>query len=167
MNSMIGAKNASSLVLATAVAAHRFVADMKPEFVQRLVDVALFKEFERDEIIFREGEPANRFYLFCSGKIALESKGNGDSSPLVQYVCEDEVLGWSWLFPPYYWHFSARAVAPTKAIFFYGTRLRAHCEEDPALGYELMKRVAAIVIKRLQMTRLQWLQAQQEASSKT
>jgi hypothetical protein len=63
------------------------------------------------------------------------------------------VLGWSWLFPPYLWHFDARAVTPPKAIFFYGTRLRELCEENHDLGYELMKRVSEIVIRRLQATR--------------
>lgn len=126
----------------------------------------MFKEFEPDEIIFREGEPANRFYLIRHGKIALESRGDGESAPLVQFVGEGEALGWSWLFAPYYWHFSARAVEPTGVIFFYGTRLRAQCDEDPAFGYELMKRMAAIVIKRLQIARVQLIQLQQDASAR-
>jgi CRP/FNR family transcriptional regulator, cyclic AMP receptor protein len=163
MNAIIEGKIETRLSLAEAVAAHRFVADMKPEHLQRLVDVAMFKQFEQEEIIFREGEPANRFYLICQGKIALESRGNSESSPLVQFVGEGEELGWSWLFPPYYWHYSARAVEPTDAIFFYGTRLRTQCEEDTAFGYELMKRVAATVVKRLQITRVQLLQLRQES----
>jgi CRP/FNR family cyclic AMP-dependent transcriptional regulator len=57
------------------------------------------------------------------------------------------------LFPPYYWHFDARALAPTKAIFFYGTRLRTQCEEDHDFGYELIRRMAAVVIMRLQAAR--------------
>jgi CRP/FNR family transcriptional regulator, cyclic AMP receptor protein len=127
----------------------------------------MFKQFHRDEIVFCEGEPANRFCLICQGKIALESRGNGESAPLVQFIGEDEVLGWSWLFPPYYWHFTARAVEPTDAIFFYGTRLREQCEEDPAFGYDLMKRMAAVVIKRLQITRVQLLQVQQDSGRRS
>ncbi len=153
-------------LLAEAIAAHRFAADMKPEHLKKLLAVAMFKRFERDQIVFTEGEPANRFYLICRGKIALESRNNGQSVPVVQFVGEDEVLGWSWLFPPYYWHFDARAVEPTSAIFFYGTRLREQCEEDPVFGYEIMKRVAAVVIKRLQIVRVQLLQLQQESSGK-
>jgi CRP-like cAMP-binding protein len=152
--------------LAEAIAAHCFATDMKPEHLKKLLDVAMFKQFERDQIVFREGEPANRFYLICRGKIALESRDNGQSAPVVQFVGEGEVLGWSWLFPPYYWHFDARAVELTSAIFFYGTRLREQSEEDPAFGYELMKRVAAVVIKRLQIVRVQLLQLQQESSGK-
>jgi CRP/FNR family cyclic AMP-dependent transcriptional regulator len=148
--------------LAKAIAAHIFVHGMKPEHLKALADVAMFKQFEPGEVIFHEGEPANRFYLICQGKVALESRGNGESAPLVQFVGEGEVLGWSWLFPPYYWHFSARAVEPTNAVFFYGTRLREQCEEDPAFGYDLMKRVAAVVIKRLQIARVQLIQLQQK-----
>jgi signal-transduction protein with cAMP-binding, CBS, and nucleotidyltransferase domain len=148
--------------LAEAIATHRFVAGMKPEYLKKLQAVAMLKYFEPREIVFREGEPANRFYLICHGKIALESKGIRESSPFLQFIGEDEVLGWSWLFPPYCWHFDARAIEPTSAIFFYGTRLRDQSEQDPAFGYELMKRVVAVVINRLQMSRTQLLQAQKE-----
>jgi CRP-like cAMP-binding protein len=150
--------------LVKAIAAHRFVAGMKPEHLNRLVDAAMFKQFERDELVFREGDPANRFYLICHGKIALESRRNDESAPLVQFVGEGDVLGWSWLFPPHYWHFDARAIEPTLAIFFYGTRLREQCEHDPEFGYDLMKRVAAIVIQRLQSVRVELLKLQQKSS---
>jgi len=166
MNAIIENKNETMPSLASVIAAHRFAADLKPEHLKRLADVAMSKHFDPDEIIFREGEPANRFYLICQGKIALESRGDDESAPLVQFLGEGDVLGWSWLFPPYYWHFGARATEPTNAIFFYGTRLRAQCEEDPVFGYELMKRMAAIVIKRLQITRVQLLQLQQEPQRK-
>jgi len=63
------------------------------------------------------------------------------------------LLGWSWMFPPYMWHFTARAVQPTVAIFFYGTILREYCERDPAFGYELFKRMSAVMVKRLQAAR--------------
>lgn len=111
------------------------------------------------EVIFREGEPANRFYVIRQVKVALES-GRRDAAPvLIQHVGAGDVLGWSWLFPPYYWHFDARAVEPTSAIFFYGTRLREKSEESPDLGYELMKRMVAIIIHRFQATRQQLLGA--------
>jgi CRP-like cAMP-binding protein len=161
MKAMIEKQCGSTPSLAEAISKHQFVAGMKPEYLKILTDSAMFKQFERDEVLFREGEPANRFYLISKGKIALESRRNDATSPLVQIVGEDEVLGWSWLFPPYYWHFDARAAEATSAIFFYGTRLRQHCEEDSAFGYDLMKRVVGIVVKRLQITRVQLLQSRQ------
>jgi CRP-like cAMP-binding protein len=152
--------------LAEAIAVHRFAADLKPEHLKKLLDVAMFKQFEPGQVVFREGEPANRFYLVCHGKIALESRISGQPGPVVQFIGEGDVLGWSWLFPPYCWHFDARAVETTSAIFFYGTRLRDECEEDPAFGYELMRRVAAVVIKRLQNVRFQLLQSQEKSGGR-
>jgi CRP-like cAMP-binding protein len=76
---------------------------------------------------------------------------------VVQIIGPGEVLGWSWLFPPYYWQFDTRALEPTTAIFFYGTRLREQCEQDHAFGYEMMKRMTQVVIHRLQAARKQLL----------
>lgn len=115
-------------------------------------------EFGTDELIFEEGSPANRFYIILSGEVALESPcpecGEERRAP-IETIGPGSVLGWSWLFPPYYAHFNARALSPVKAIFFYGTRLREECEDDHDLGYELMKRIAEIFIERLQATRRQ------------
>ncbi len=119
--------------------------------------------YEPGEVIFREGEPANRFYLIQHGKVALESSRREREPVLIQQIGPGDVLGWSWLLPPYYWHFDARAVEPTEAIFFYGTRLRQQCEDDRDLGYELLKRMTAVIIQRLQATRQQLLDAKARA----
>lgn len=163
MNASTQGKN-EPFSLEGVISAHRFVADMKPDHLNKLMAVAMFKHFKQGEDIFTEGEPANRFYLICRGKVSLESTRGDETTPLTQFIGQGEVLGWSWLFPPYYWHFSARAIEPTDAVFFYGTRLREECEEDPTFGFDLMKRVAAIVIKRLQMTRSQLALLQQESN---
>jgi len=111
-------------------------------------------EFKADELIFKEGAVANRLYLILSGKIVLESQTDPEDEPVtIDTIDSGDLLGWSWLFPPYYWLFDARAAAPVKAIFFYGTRLREQCEINHELGYELMKRVSLVVIDRLQATR--------------
>jgi len=116
-------------------------------------------EFKEGELIFEEGSPANRFYLLLSGEVTLESPSEeryDEGGPIpIETISAGSMLGWSWLFPPYYWHFDARAMSPVKAIFFYGTRLRAQCENDHDLGYELMKRVTETFIERLQATRKQ------------
>ena len=138
---------------------HPFVAGLKPEHLQVLADNAMMMHYEPGEIIFREGDPANRFYLICHGRVALESHQMDSEPVVVQEIGPGDVLGWSWLFPPYYWHFDARATEPTEAIFFYGTRLRQNCEEDHDLGYQLMKRTASVVIQRLQAARKRLLSA--------
>lgn len=140
------------------IAEHPFFKGMRAEHLKQLVDASMAAEFRDGEIIFREGDPANRFYLIVSGKVELQSS-RLDLEPVhIQSIGAGDVLGWSWLFPPYYWNFEALAVEPTRAIFIYGTRLRERCEEDPALGYELMKRMSAVMLQRLQATRRELLQ---------
>ena len=87
----------------------------------------------------------------------MESQRNDEAPVVVQVIGPGDVLGWSWLFPPYYWHFDARAVEPTTAIFFYGTRLREQCEQDHDFGFEMMNRITQVVINRLQSARKQLL----------
>jgi CRP/FNR family transcriptional regulator, cyclic AMP receptor protein len=140
------------LDLENAVANHPFVRSMSPAQVRRLAECAMFTRFDAGQIVFRAGEIANRFYLLQAGKISLDSGAEPGEVVTVQILGAGDVLGWSWLFAPYYWHFDARAIEPTQAIFFYGTRLREHCEEDREFGYELMRRMAAVLIQRLQMT---------------
>ena len=100
------------------------------------------------DLIFRQGDPANRFYLIIKGKVVLENE-TPEKRTVIQMIGKGDVLGWSWLFPPYYSHFDARAVEPTDAMFFYGTRLREMCEADHSLGYEMLTRIAKVVIDRL------------------
>lgn len=145
--------------LEAIISQHPFVKGMTAEHVKTLLESAMPAEFTAGEIIFREGDPANRFYLIESGKVELESRKQDRPPVHIQTIGAGDVLGWSWLYPPYYWNFEARAVEPTRAIFFYGTRLREKCEEDPRFGLELMKRMSAIMLQRLQATRKQLLNA--------
>jgi CRP/FNR family cyclic AMP-dependent transcriptional regulator len=132
---------------------HPFLKGLKAEHLEVLAANALPAHFQAGEVIFREGEMANRFYLVTQGAIALESYAKDRGAVLVDKIGAGDVLGWSWLFPPYYWRMDARAVEPSNAIFFYGTRLRQEAEQNHDLGYELMRRVAAVAIQRLQAAR--------------
>ena len=139
--------------MAMRVALHPFVAGMNRAQLALLTDCAMVVHFNPGELIFREGELANRFYLIESGKVILESTGKWGNRVIIDKVGAGDLLGWSWMFPPYVWHFSARAVERTEAIFFYGTILREYCERDHSLGYELFKRMSAVMVKRLQAAR--------------
>jgi CRP/FNR family cyclic AMP-dependent transcriptional regulator len=143
--------------LAPRVAFHPFLAGMSRAQLALLTDCAMDTHFKKGQTILREGEFANRFYLIESGKVVLES-GAGFGGPLViETIGPGDLLGWSWMFPPYVWQFTARAVEPTTAIFFYGTILREYCEKDHSLGYELFKRMSVVMMKRLQAARKQML----------
>ena len=139
--------------MATRVALHPFLAGLNRAQLALLTDCAMVVRFGPGETIFREGEPANRFYLIESGKVILESSGELSDPVVIDAIGAGELLGWSWMFPPYVWHFTARAAGPVTAIFFYGTILREYCERDHGLGYELFKRMGAVMIKRLKAAR--------------
>lgn len=149
---------ASSHKLKEFIAELPFLRGLSESHLQALMDCAMPQEFREGETIFREGDPANRFYLILEGEVALESENGDETAVLIEKIGVGDVLGWSWLFPPYYWHFTARTTKRTKAVFFYGTRIRQLCDEDPVLGCELMKRIAAVVIERLQATRKELLE---------
>ena len=139
--------------LKVKMAAHPFLKGLSPEHLAILSDFAMDSEISPGQMIFCEGDIANRFYLILKGQVALETRGEDGNTVLIQTLGAGDVLGWSWLFPPYTWHFDARALEPTQAIFFYGTWLRDQCEQDRNFGYEVMKRVAGVVIERLQAER--------------
>lgn len=135
------------------ISSHPFFEGFKPEHLAALADCAMKTEFSRGQFIFREGERANRFYLILEGKVALEAQRPGAAPVVVENIGAGNVLGWSWLVEPQIWHFDARAFEPTKAIFFYGTWLRELYEENGNLGYEMLKRVAEVMLQRLQAAR--------------
>ena len=135
------------------IAEHPFFLDLAPQHVAVLVEAAMHKEFKAGEEIFREGDPANRFYIILGGTVDLQSERQDQEPVSLQRIGLGDVLGWSWLFPPYYWHYTARAVTDTQAIFFYGTWLRESCERDHDFGYAMLKRMSDIVVQRLQSAR--------------
>src|SRR3954470_2489552 len=114
--------------MAMRVALHPFLAGMNRAQLSLLTDCAMVVHFNPNQLIFQEGELANRFYLIESGKVTLASSGARGNPVVIDTISAGNLLGGSWMFPPYVWHFTARAVEPVTAIFFYGTILREYCE---------------------------------------
>ncbi|HMJ05394.1 MAG TPA: cyclic nucleotide-binding domain-containing protein [Chthoniobacterales bacterium] len=145
--------------LPTDLAASPFLAGMSDHHVKLLVECASQTHFDEGRIIFRQGETANRFYLIQTGKVELEAVVRpGGRAIVVDTIGAGELLGWSWLFEPFEWQFTARALSATEAIFFYGTVLREYCNEDPSLGFELFQRMSKVMMKRLQSARRRLLE---------
>lgn len=134
---------------------HPLFRDLDQDYVKLLTQCASNVRFEANKFIFRQGEPADRFYLIREGTVSLEIPSLHDGPLTIQTIGKGEVLGWSWLFPPYQWYFDARAQRETRAVAMDGRCLRRKCDEDPALGYDLMKRFSAIMHERMQAARLQ------------
>jgi CRP/FNR family transcriptional regulator, cyclic AMP receptor protein len=154
-----GKSDSQNQPLRRLVAQQPFFAGMTPKQLDVLADSAVQMQFEPGQWIFLEGDLANRFFLILEGHVVLETDADERGRIPIQVLGPGDDLGWSWLFPPYHFHFSARALAPevTKVICFYGTRLRHQCEADQNLGYTLMKRIAQVTISRLEATRQQLL----------
>jgi CRP-like cAMP-binding protein len=148
------------------LAAHPFFKGMEPIYHQLFVDCASNVRFEAGEYIFREGEVANQFYLIRHGRVAVEVSTPERGSVIIQSLGEGDVLGWSWMMPPYRWHFDARAVELTRAIALDGRCLRERSEEDHDLGFQLMRRAAQVMEERFQATRLQLLDIYGRAAPK-
>jgi CRP/FNR family transcriptional regulator, cyclic AMP receptor protein len=135
---------------------HPFFSEFAADALPRLAAHARTRDLAAGQVLFTEGEVADRFFLVRSGLIALDmdTPDAPDRGRLrVGELGDDSVLGWSWLFPPYRWHLSATALARTSVIEIDADRLRDVMVDDPVLGNALMRRFAALLFDRLQATR--------------
>lgn len=148
---------APSELLALA-AGQPFFKGLDGRLIEMLADSILEMGFKSGDWIYRQGDHANRFYMILKGKVLIESEGKDRVALPIRTLGPGDDLGWAWLFPPYEMHFNARAVDPTWTIFFYGTRLREKCEANHELGYQLMKRVAEVVVRNLHATQQRLLE---------
>ena len=137
------------------VLGHPFFAGLGPEFSAAISGCARNLRFAAGEYLFREGEPANEFYLLRQGAVALELHSPGQQPLIVATLREGEILDGSWLVPPYRWTFDARASELVRVLGVDARCLRDKCEVDHDLGYELMKRFAGAMGERLRAMRLQ------------
>ena len=136
---------------------HPFFRGLAPGDIRFLAGCVKNARFQAGQVIFREGEDADQFYLIRDGRVALEIFAPGRGSAPILTLGAGDSLGWSWLVPPYKWRFDARAIEATRAFALDGKCLREKCDQDSRLGYELLKRIAAIIAERLHATRLQML----------
>ncbi len=129
-------------------------AGLEPAHAAQLAGCAQMTGWEAGEMLFREGDPSDAFYVVRHGRVALEVFVPGRGRLTVETIETGEVVGWSWLFPPYRWHFDGRAIGSVRVIAVDGACLRKKCDDDPALGYDLMRRFSQVMLERLQATRL-------------
>jgi CRP-like cAMP-binding protein len=139
------------------VAEHSFFKDFAPEYRALIAGCGKNVHFDAGQLLTRAGDPANQFFAVRHGRASIEIHSAGRGPLMLQTVEAGEVVGWSWLFPPYRWNFDVRAVEEVRAISFDGECLRGKCDRDPAMGYDFMKRFARVFMERLEATRLQLL----------
>ena len=128
-----------------------------PEHRATMAGCARLHVFSRGERLLREGDPADEFFLIRSGGVAIETEVPGRGAVTLETLGPGEILGWSWLVPPYRSAFGARAREAVHVVRLDGACLRGKCEHDPALGYALLKVVATVFVRRLEETRMRLL----------
>jgi CRP/FNR family transcriptional regulator, cyclic AMP receptor protein len=143
--------------LVDRVSAHPFLAGLAPEHRTALAPDAAAVSFAAGARVFAEGSVADRFWLLESGGVALDMPVPGRGDVVVETLAGPTVLGWSWLYPPYRWHFGAFARESGLALAFDAASVRRRCEVDPVFGYAVLNLFAPVIIQRLQATRLRML----------
>lgn len=137
------------------LAKHPFFEKLDERYLELITGCASNMRIKAGEFLFREGEDARHFFIIREGTLKLEVLIPGQGEIVVQTIHEGEVVGWSWLFPPYRWHFSGCAVTPLRLLVLDGECLRGKFDYDHSLGYEFLKRFSRIMMDRLHATRLQ------------
>jgi CRP/FNR family transcriptional regulator, cyclic AMP receptor protein len=138
---------------------HPFFKGLTDKQLKVIAGCAKHTRFAEGKTIFLEGDPADAFYFLQEGSVSIELTMPNQPRSSVHTVGAGDILGWSWVSPPYHWHFNARALKATKAIAFDARCLRSKLDEDHELGYELLKRFAQVIVQRLDATQVQLLKA--------
>jgi CRP/FNR family cyclic AMP-dependent transcriptional regulator len=134
---------------------HPFFREFEPDALALLAGCARNERFEAGAVIFRQGEAADRFFILRHGDVAVEVGIPGKGRIPLQTLHEGEILGWSWLVPPYRWGFDARALSLVRAVSLDAACLRRKMEENHELGYRLLQRFVPVMAERLTAARLQ------------
>ena len=133
------------------------MAGLDKDFLQLVSGCARNVRFEAGQYMFHEGEDADQLYLLRHGHVALETAVPGRGPITIQTLRPGEIVGVSWLIPPYRWNYDAKALELVRAVSIDAKCLRGKCEADHDLGYEMMKRFMPILVQRLHATRMQIL----------
>lgn len=136
---------------------HPFFAALDHAFLDLVVSCASNERFAADAYIFKEGDEANAFFLIREGRVALDISAPEQEPIIVDTLEVGDILGWSWLLPPFRWKFNAHAKTGVRAIALNGECLRNKCEQNHDLGYELLKRFSHMIERRLEAARFQLL----------
>ena len=139
------------------LSAHEFFSEFSDDVLKFLCECSSTREIKKGQILFLQGEHADKFYVVRSGLISIQMPAIMGPALEIQAVDEDQVLGWSWLISPYQWNFQTKAEDDSELLQFDGAAILARCEQDPKLGFELVKKFAALMSVGLNTARLKMM----------
>jgi CRP-like cAMP-binding protein len=143
----------SNLSTAEYLSAHEFFSEFSDDLLKFLNECSSTHEIKKGQILFRQGENADKFYVVRTGLISLQMPAIIGPALEIQTLDKDQVLGWSWLISPYKWNFQTKAEEDSELLQFDGVAILARCEQEPAFGYELLKKFAALMSVGLNVAR--------------
>jgi CRP/FNR family transcriptional regulator, cyclic AMP receptor protein len=132
---------------------HEFFSEFSDDDLKFLCEYSSTREIKKGQILFLQGENADRFYVVRNGRISLQMPAIMGPTVEIQTVDEDQVLGWSWLISPYKWNFQTEAEEDSELLQFDGAAILARCEQEPVFGYEVLKKFAGLMSERLNAAR--------------
>ena len=132
---------------------HEFFNSLDTGMLEFLAASADIHVLERDEVLFKQSEHADKFYLVLSGRISVEIPAMYGPALEIQNLGEGQILGWSWFIAPYQWDFQAKAAEDSRLLEFDGEAVLERCEADAEFGYELLKRFTVLMSDRLEAAR--------------
>ena len=127
------------------LSAHEFFSEFSVDSLKFLCECSSIRKINKGQILFRQGENADKFYVVLNGRISIEMPTIMGPTLEIQTLGKDQVLGWSWLISPYKWNFQTKAEEDSELLQFDGAAILARCEQDPKFGYELLKKFAALM----------------------
>lgn len=139
------------------LSAHEFFSGFSDDVLKFLYECSSTREIKKGQILFRQGENADKFYVVKSGRISVQIPAIIGPDLEIQTLGKDQVLGWSWLISPYKWNFQAKAEEHSELLQFDGIAILARCEQEPKFGYELLKKFAGLMSERLNAARLKMM----------
>ena len=137
------------------MAVQPFFDDLEGQYLKLFAGCASNKHFKEGEFLLRENEQSTQFFIIKEGKVVIEVFAGNKGTLKIQTLMKGDLVGWSWLFPPYKNQFDAIALTRTHVIAFEGNCLKKKCKEDYKFGYEMLSRITAVIIDRLRNTRMQ------------
>jgi CRP/FNR family cyclic AMP-dependent transcriptional regulator len=136
---------------------------LSDSYLHQLADHMEAVTVDAGQTLFHEGDAADHFYIVMEGTMDLYARLEDDEEQWIQLIDVGEVIGWSWLVPPYRWAFSARSREGAMLMRFDAAAVRDMCDRDPAFGYGTMKQICALMLDRLHTVRNQMMTRVREA----
>jgi CRP/FNR family transcriptional regulator, cyclic AMP receptor protein len=127
------------------LSAHEFFSEFSDDVLKFLCECSSMRKIKKGEILFLQGEHADKFYVIRNGRISLQMPAIMGPTLEIQTLDKDQVLGWSWLISPYQWNYQTKAEEDSELLQFDGAAILARCEQEPKFGYELLKKFAALM----------------------